>query len=193
MYYKDKKLQINNFFKSEMYYLLNKSQNRRYILIVIFLLLIYYFYSLMKSNDHHIINDIDPNRRHQKTSLLIDKISSEEQEKENDDELLPLHILVSQYKNGIFLYNMEESVESWWPFECVETKMQHSINTKLCIHDPKYDNHISAQLKENGLWEPVNVRSFLKQLQEVIKIFLNMKTNTILLIAYLLRYQTQML
>lgn len=193
MYYKDKKLQINNFFKSEMYYLLNRSQNRRFILIVIFLLLIYYFYSLMKSNDHHIINDIDPNLRHQKTSLLIDKISSEEDEKENDDELLPLHILVSKYKNGIFLYNMEESVESWWPFECVETRMQHSINTKLCIHDPKYDNHISAQLKENGLWEPVNVRSFLKQLQEVIKTFLNIKNKTIILIIHLLRYQTQML
>jgi predicted lipase len=181
MYYKDKKLEINNFFKSEMNYLLNRSQNRRLVLILVFIFLIYYFYSLVKSSNHHIIDDIDSNninsnraisrRNNRKTSLIFDKIigSSEEEKEltEEDGDILPLHILVNQYKNGIFIYNMEESVESWWPFECLETKMQHSINTKICIHDPKYDNHISAQIVQTGLWEPVNVRSFLKQLAEL--------------------------
>ncbi len=172
MYYKDKKLEINNFFKSEMSYLLNRSQNRRMFLLLIFLFLVYYFYSLSKSNDHHIIDQNDSidspyNRRHKKTSLLIDKMIEPSDDESNEDDAFPLHVLVTQYKNGIFLYNMEESVESWWPFECVKTRMQHSINTNLCIHDPKYDTHISAQLKANGLWEPVNVRSFLRQLNEV--------------------------
>ena len=37
----------------------------------------------------------------------------------------------------------------------------------VCIHDPKFDKHISQQIKENGLWEPTNVRSFLTQLREL--------------------------
>ncbi|RNA23769.1 hypothetical protein BpHYR1_025339 [Brachionus plicatilis] len=68
---------------------------------------------------------------------------------------------------GIFIYNMSDPVESWWPFECYKTKMRHSINTRLCIHDPRYDKQISEQIKTTGLWEPVNVRSFMRLLGEV--------------------------
>lgn len=61
---------------------------------------------------------------------------------------------------------MSEPTENWWVFECIRTKMKKSINTKLCIYDTKLDKYISAQLKENGLWEPNNVRSFLDVLNE---------------------------
>lgn len=70
-------------------------------------------------------------------------------------------------EKGIFIYNMSEPIESWWPFECYKTKMRHSINTRLCIHDPKFDKQISEQIKTTGLWEPVNVRSFMRLLNEV--------------------------
>lgn len=37
----------------------------------------------------------------------------------------------------------------------------------ICIHDPKFDKYISQQLKENGMWEPTNIRSFIRQLKEI--------------------------
>ena len=77
------------------------------------------------------------------------------------------HSVISEFKHGIYVYNMGEPVSSWWTFECIDTKMQHTLNTKLCIHDTKFDQHVSGQLKQHGLWEPNNVRSFIKQMSEV--------------------------
>ena len=98
------------------------------------------------------------------SSIIIDALAKPNEE---SYRLLDGYSLVTEFINGMFIYNMDEPIESWWPFECVRTKMKHSINTQVCIHDPKYDKHISAQLKENGLWEPTNVRSFIRQLNEV--------------------------
>lgn len=73
--------------------------------------------------------------------------------------------VVTEFINGIFFYNIAEPIErDLWPFECLRTRMRGSVNTHLCIHDPKYDSQLSAQIKKNGLWEPTNVRSFLRQL-----------------------------
>lgn len=161
MYYKDKR--FLNFFKMEISFLLMKSYYRRFMLGMCSLFLVYYFWTLLRSNTNHIItNDlIEPIKPD--SSRILEALIKEQDSLEN----LPIHTLVSPYKNGMFIYNMEELTESWWIFECVETRMKNSINTKLCIHEPKYDNHISGQLKENGLWEPTNVRSFIKQLEEV--------------------------
>jgi hypothetical protein len=102
------------------------------------------------------------------SSIIIDALVNNDDNKEGDSyRLLDSYSLVTEFINGIFFYNFNEPIESWWPFECVRTKMKHSINTQVCIHDPKYDKHISAQLRENGLWEPTNVRSFIRQLNEV--------------------------
>ncbi|CAF0944962.1 unnamed protein product [Brachionus calyciflorus] len=89
-------------------------------------------------------------------------------EPDESSEYKPVYNLVYPFgNNGIFIYNMSEPIESWWPFECYKTRMKYSINTKLCIYDPKYDKQISEQIKTNGLWEPTNVRSFMKLLNEV--------------------------
>lgn len=82
------------------------------------------------------------------------------------DSNIILNSIVQPYKHGIFLYSMSDPVESWWQFECIETKMRHTVNTHLCIHDVKLDGHVSGQLKAHGLWEPNNVRTFIKALQE---------------------------
>ena len=160
MYYKDKKLV--NFFKMELSFILMKSYYRRVFLCLASLFLVYYFYSLTAPSENHIITD-DIIEQKPQSSLILDTIIKQD---ESIDEL-PIHTLVSPYKNGMFLYNMEEATESWWTFECIVTKMKNIINTQLCIHEPKYDHHISGQLKENGMWEPTNVRSFIKQLEEV--------------------------
>ena len=98
------------------------------------------------------------------SSIIIDALVNKQDE---TYRLLDSYSLVTEFINGIFIYNLNEPIDSWMPFECVRTKMKHSINTQVCIHDPKFDKHISAQLKENGLWEPTNVRSFIRQLNEV--------------------------
>lgn len=77
-----------------------------------------------------------------------------------------LNSIIQPYKHGIFLYSMSDPVESWWQFECIETKMRHTLNTHLCIHDVTHDGHVSGQLKAHGLWEPNNVRTFIKQMLE---------------------------
>lgn len=163
--YKDKR--FFNFFKMELNFILMKSFHRRLILGLCALFLVFYFYILLKSNDNHIIiNDvIEPIQKASDNvnSKILETLMKSQESLDN----LPIHTLVSPYKNGMFIYNMEELTESWWTFECIETKMKNSINTQLCIHEPKYDNHISGQLKDNGLWEPTNVRSFIKQLEEV--------------------------
>jgi hypothetical protein len=75
--------------------------------------------------------------------------------------------IVHESKNGIFFYEITQPIELWWKFECVQTKMRHTLNTHICIHEPKFDKHVSKQLETNGLWEPNIVRSFIKQIQEV--------------------------
>ena len=54
-----------------------------------------------------------------------------------------------------------------WPFECLSTRMKQALNTMVCIHDPKFDKHISRELKERGMWEPTNIRSFLNLLNDL--------------------------
>ena len=147
--YKDKR--FFNFFKTELTYILMKSLYRRCLLLICTLLLISYFYSILKTTDNHIIiNDIiEPQQNKPDPSKILEALLKEQQDIEvlNPDLDLPIHTLVSPYKNGMFIYNMEELTESWWTFECLETRMKNSINTQLCIHEPKYDNHISGQLK----------------------------------------------
>lgn len=45
--------------------------------------------------------------------------------------------------------------------------MKQALNTMVCIHDPKFDKHISRELKERGMWEPTNIRSFLNLLNDL--------------------------
>ncbi len=144
MYYKYKDKRVLNFFKLELSYILMKSLYRRCLFVACALLLVFYFYTILKTNQNHIIINeiINPIQREDSSKILETLIK--EQEAVDD---LPIHTLVSPYKNGMFIYNMEELTESWWKFECVETRMKNSINTRLCIHEPKYDNHISGQLK----------------------------------------------
>jgi FkbM family methyltransferase len=126
-----------------------RRRNRRQLLTIlsIFLLLIL-IYNLIFSN-----NSLDSN-----TVLVVD----------TDGDGGDAHQIVSEYKHGIFLYNMNEPIDTWWnTIECIDTRMAHTLNTKLCIHDAKYDRHVSGQLKQHGLWEPNNVRSFIKQMSEV--------------------------
>jgi FkbM family methyltransferase len=86
----------------------------------------------------------------------------------DDDDDTHVFSLVYEYKkHGMFLYKMNEPIETFWSFECIDTKMLYTLNTKLCIHDVKFDQHVSGQLKQHGLWEPNNVRSFIKQMMEV--------------------------
>ncbi len=75
--------------------------------------------------------------------------------------------IVRESKNGMFFYEINQPIEVWWKFECIQTKMRFTLNTHICIHEPKFDKHVSKQLETNGLWEPNIVRSFIKQMQEV--------------------------
>ena len=119
-----------------------------------------------RNQQQHEINKDDIARIDQAadSSIILDALVNKQ---DDTYRLLDSYSLVTEFINGIFIYNFNEPIESWWPFDCVRTKMKHSINTQVCIHDPKFDKHISAQLKENGLWEPTNVRSFIRQLNEV--------------------------
>ncbi len=127
-----------------------KSFYRRCLFLICVLLLISYFYTILKTNDSHIIINeviepsIDTSKNKPDPSKILEAIIKDQESADID---LPIHTLVSPYKNGMFIYNMEELIESWWTFECVDTRMKNSINTRICIHEPKYDNHISGQLK----------------------------------------------
>jgi FkbM family methyltransferase len=77
-----------------------------------------------------------------------------------------LDTIVQPFKNGIYFYNLNENPDSWWNFECIDTQMKFTLNTKLCIHDSRYDRVVSGQLKQHGLWEPSIVRSFIRQMKE---------------------------
>lgn len=151
--YKDKRLL--NFFKMEINNAFMKSTYRRGILCLFGLFLVFYFYTLLAgTNNSHIITPdvIEPAKAVPKvdpgllSSVILDTLVKEPEDGEILD-LLPIHTLVSPYKNGMFIYNMEELIESWWTFDCIETRMKDLINTKLCIHETKYDNHVSGQLK----------------------------------------------
>ena len=164
--YKDKRLL--NFFKMEINNAFMRSYYRRFMLGLCCLFLVFYFYTLTSgSNTSHIIlaDVLEPVQAAPKqvdpaSSVILDTLV-----KEDGDglELLPIHTLVSPYKNGMFLYNMEELTESWWTFECLETRMSDfKFNTKLCIHEPKFDNHISGQLKGNWLISRVDDHNLIK-------------------------------
>jgi hypothetical protein len=56
------------------------------------------------------------------SSLIIDALVKQ------DDDKKPLYSLVTEFINGIFIYNMNEPIESWWPFECIQTKMKQSVS-----------------------------------------------------------------
>lgn len=127
--------------------MLPRNRNKRRLIAIIFtFLVVILFYNFLFSN-----STLDG------SSILIDDGSDGSN----------IHEIVSEYKHGIYIYNMNEPIESWWTFECIETKMTHTLNTRLCIHDTKFDQHVSGQLKQHGLWEPNNVRSFIKQMSEV--------------------------
>jgi hypothetical protein len=175
MYYKDKRHKFNmvqHLLNSYMIKLrsIKRSSLRQFTALICSLIILVYLYKLITWGMRPRIGDdlmyvekddgiIEISRK--SSSIIIDALMAKQSESDN------VYSLVTEYINGIFFYNMNEPIEAWWPFECVETKMKQSINTKLCIHDPKFDKVISAQIKENGLWEPTNVRSFLRQLNEV--------------------------
>ena len=108
-----------------------------------------------------------------KSSIIIEAIvgpnsEAESKQLQRQQESPPVRLVVTEFRNGVYFYNMSESVESWWPFECVKTRMRQSVvNVRVCIHEPRFDRHLSAQLKLTGLWEPTNVRSFLRTLAEI--------------------------
>ena len=160
---------LNHLKQNSMNYAMVKSWHRRAIASIILFFIMFYFYNLLKIDDHNFeklrilnekVEDVVPDIIEAESSIIIDALVKQENEG-------PVHSLVSPYENGVFFYNIDEPIEYWWPFECVDTKMEKSVNTKICIYDIKFDNHISAQLKENGLWEPTNVRSFLRQLHDI--------------------------
>jgi FkbM family methyltransferase len=186
MYYKDKKILFSsvpnlksiNFLKTYMKLLPN--DYRRYIIYSIILIVCIYFYKLSVYSSSTVLSrqaayldeteefnkfiQIQKASDNSRSSMIIDALIRSEPNEIPDK---PIYSLVKPYKNGIFFYEMTEPIETWWPFDCIETRMKKSINTKLCIHDPKYDKYVSGQLKENGLWEPTNVRTFLRTLQEI--------------------------
>ena len=181
-YYKDKRSPIKfMIFRQDHVFMYRRlmAMHRRNILIAFGTLLFVYFLfknfllnseqlTVYGSSEGEVQDDGDGRHIHLKierpdSSLIIDALI----QPAPSDSRPTIYSLINEYKNGMFIYNLQEPVESWVPFECIETKMRHSINTHLCIHDPKFDKYISAQLKENGLWEPTNVRSFLRQLHEV--------------------------
>jgi FkbM family methyltransferase len=190
MYYKDKHRFRTKNYEMEIFFGQLKGHIRpykRYTFLIISLLSFYYFYKLLSydyqyeiaenqllSSNNRIINNqgiINVNDLNARDSLLTKDDSNKRDSSiiiealMDRDEWKP-KTLVSEYKNGIYIYDLVSPVESWWSFECLETQMKQSINTKICIHDPKLDKYISGQLKENGLWEPTNVRSFIRQLIE---------------------------
>lgn len=127
------------------------------IILFLFLFILINFTGFTNLSHEEIVINNGPN------SLILDALIEQ-----NDQDSKIVYELVYPFGDkGIFIYNMSEPIESWWPFECYKTKMRHSINTRLCIHDPKYDKQISEQIKSTGLWEPVNVRSFMRLLNEV--------------------------
>ena len=146
---------INYLFKLKLYYTQIKS-NRRYFLIVLVVFLVIYFYklnysnysenileelngqseydyimnkykSLKEKNENNAANDginsiISGDYSKVESSLIIDALVKQ------DDEKKPLYTLVTEFINGIYIYNMNEPIESWWPFECVQTKMKQSVS-----------------------------------------------------------------
>lgn len=168
-YYKDKKQKV--FDLSQLKLGTRFHKNARFLTLAFLVVLVILFVSRPDPSADHIEIFIKDDQHHHnkasnksESSLIIDALLNPSDE--NDEPSIPVFRLVSEFINGIYFYNIHEEIESWWPFECLKTRMKQSINTWVCIHDPKYDKHISGQLKENGLWEPTNVRSFLRLLNE---------------------------
>jgi hypothetical protein len=121
---------------------------RRYCTIIVSFIVVVILYNFLFSN-----NDIN--------QIVISEID------DKADAGVNMYSLIYQSKNGIYYYNVNEPIELWWKFECIKTKMRYTMNTNLCIHDTNFDKHVSGQIKVSGLWEPNNIRSFIKQMQEV--------------------------
>jgi hypothetical protein len=127
---------------------------RRYFLgVLVFVLLIYFYkltsyvYVLTSSNSVAIIDEaqeynsfiqIQKPKDAEASSIIISALIK------SDESLAdrPIYSLVKPFINGIYLYDVKEPIESWWPFDCIQTQMKQSINTKLCIHDPKFDKYV---------------------------------------------------
>lgn len=159
MTYKDKESTFMQLIRHS-YARLVRLDQRRYIILLVLLVVFVYFYQL---SSYVYIFGSDPERR----SAYMDETNEFNQyiqiqrAKSNDgsssviigaliksissqDELedKPIYTLVKPFVNGMYLYDMSEPIESWWPFDCIETRMKASVNTKLCIHDPKFDKYI---------------------------------------------------
>lgn len=67
----------------------------------------------------------------------------------------------------ITLYDVKQDNE--WDFQCPKTKYneENIRDVKVCIYDPQHDEHVSGQLNDQGKWEPVVVRSFLRLLKSL--------------------------
>ena len=65
----------------------------------------------------------------------------------------------------ITLYDVTQ--ENEWNFQCPTTKYNDADihDVKICIYDPRHDEHVSGQLNDHGKWESVVVRSFLRLLR----------------------------
>lgn len=74
-----------------------------------------------------------------------------------------------EISNGglITLYDVTQDNE--WDFQCPKTKYNDEDikDVKICIYDPQHDEHVSGQLNDQGKWEPVVVRSFLRLLRSL--------------------------
>ena len=132
---------------------------RRYFVYIALFVLLIYFYKL--SSFVHVISSEDSSQKNaaflndahefnnfiqiqkvkdsEASSIIISALIKNEQESVPNR---PIYSLVKPFVNGIYLYDMNEPIESWWPFDCIKTRMQKSINTKLCIHDPKFDKYV---------------------------------------------------
>lgn len=69
---------------------------------------------------------------------------------------------LNDIKEHIRIYNMKSKNNN--SFECLKSKIVYSIQTTLCIHDPKRDAYVSKLIKGGGVWEEIFVNLFLVML-----------------------------
>jgi hypothetical protein len=186
MYYKDKKKPLP---KTSAHFLINMhllkvyytklipADYRRCLLGVLAFIVLIYFYKLtsyvyvLTSSDtiavidetqaFNSIIEIQKPKDPEASSIIISALIKSDGGDENLADR-PIYSLVKPFgSNGIYLYDMKEPIESWWPFDCIQTQMKQSINTKLCIHDPKFDKYVRYEMISSHYYKKQDIDGFL--------------------------------
>jgi hypothetical protein len=169
MYYKDKKSPLSNATTTQLlanmqllklYYtkLIPANKFSRYVLFLVGFIMLIYFYkltsyvyvlssskTLVLIDDTHEFSSFMQIQNVAKEDTVASSIIISALIKPDGGESLadrPIYSLVKPFVNGMYLYDMTQPIESWWPFDCIKTQMKQSVNTKLCIHDPKFDKYV---------------------------------------------------